>query len=61
MWILEAKVFGHKYADIKTVLSSPDNPFSAMSTGLSINLELCIKKRIKRKGCLETVTFEEIG
>lgn len=62
MWDLEAiNVFDDKYAYSKRVLSGLDNPFSATSAGLSINLELCIGDRIKRKKCLEIVTLATIG
>lgn len=58
MWALKATdVFNHKYADSKRALS---NPFSAMFTGLSINSELCMGNRIKKK-CLEIITLEAIG
>lgn len=61
MWALKAiDIFNHKYADSKRALSGLDNPFSAIFTGLSINLELCMGNRIKKK-CLEIVTLEAIG
>lgn len=58
VWGLEAaNVFGHKYAYSKKAFSHLDNPFSATSTGFSIYLELCTGNRIKKKKCLEVVTF----